>query len=197
MIVSFLIMEQVLYINGRPFVLREVERPFSNLEYTVRHGYNWFFILTYWIFYFIKFSCWFCGIRILHTSQEFFFWSSKSVFILIHDQTGCIQWIYQKVKNLQNMIFYKLHLIICATRSFLLKPKENKGVDWRNSTLLLQRCSYFSLHTDINASGTTFQVLHFLILTLFQLNNKSFIVLDIALGVQSKSTWTYPTIISW
>lgn len=40
MIASFLIMEQVLYINGRPFVLREVERPFSNLEYTVRHGYN-------------------------------------------------------------------------------------------------------------------------------------------------------------
>lgn len=26
--------EPVLYINGRPFVLREVERPFSNLEYT-------------------------------------------------------------------------------------------------------------------------------------------------------------------
>nr|GMD60850.1 paladin [Ipomoea batatas] len=25
---------QVVYINGRPFVLREVERPFSNLEYT-------------------------------------------------------------------------------------------------------------------------------------------------------------------
>ena len=31
-------MGQVLYINGRPFVLREVERPFSNLEYTVRGG---------------------------------------------------------------------------------------------------------------------------------------------------------------
>eukprot|EP00899_Mesostigma_viride_P028287 jgi/Mesvir1/8643/Mv02588-RA.1 len=26
--------EPVLYVNGRPFVLREVERPFSNLEYT-------------------------------------------------------------------------------------------------------------------------------------------------------------------
>jgi len=26
--------EPVVYINGRPFVLREVERPFSNLEYT-------------------------------------------------------------------------------------------------------------------------------------------------------------------
>jgi hypothetical protein len=26
---------QVIYINGRPFVLRDVERPFSNLEYTV------------------------------------------------------------------------------------------------------------------------------------------------------------------
>lgn len=26
---------QVVYINGRPFVLRDVERPFSNLEYTV------------------------------------------------------------------------------------------------------------------------------------------------------------------
>eukprot|EP00850_Spirogloea_muscicola_P002322 SM000009S23451 [mRNA] locus=s9:35424:44183:- [translate_table: standard] len=26
--------EPVIYINGRPFVLREVERPFSNLEYT-------------------------------------------------------------------------------------------------------------------------------------------------------------------
>lgn len=23
-----------MYINGRPFVLREVERPFTNLEYT-------------------------------------------------------------------------------------------------------------------------------------------------------------------
>ncbi|KAJ8573646.1 hypothetical protein K7X08_010157 [Anisodus acutangulus] len=34
MIVSFLIIEHVIYINGRPFVLREVERPFSNLEYT-------------------------------------------------------------------------------------------------------------------------------------------------------------------
>lgn len=28
-------MEQVVYINGRPFVLRDVEQPFSNLEYTV------------------------------------------------------------------------------------------------------------------------------------------------------------------
>ncbi|KAF9620477.1 hypothetical protein IFM89_013094 [Coptis chinensis] len=27
--------EPVVYINGRPFVLRDVERPFSNLEYTV------------------------------------------------------------------------------------------------------------------------------------------------------------------
>lgn len=27
--------KQVVYINGRPFVLRDVERPFSNLEYTV------------------------------------------------------------------------------------------------------------------------------------------------------------------
>lgn len=26
--------EPVVYINGRPFVLRDVERPFSNLEYT-------------------------------------------------------------------------------------------------------------------------------------------------------------------
>ncbi|CAI9294825.1 unnamed protein product [Lactuca saligna] len=26
--------KRVVYINGRPFVLREVERPFSNLEYT-------------------------------------------------------------------------------------------------------------------------------------------------------------------
>jgi hypothetical protein len=26
--------EPVIYINGRPFVLRDVERPFSNLEYT-------------------------------------------------------------------------------------------------------------------------------------------------------------------
>ncbi|KAK2971674.1 hypothetical protein RJ640_025735 [Escallonia rubra] len=25
---------RVVYINGRPFVLREVESPFSNLEYT-------------------------------------------------------------------------------------------------------------------------------------------------------------------
>jgi hypothetical protein len=25
---------QVIYINGRPFVLRDVEKPFSNLEYT-------------------------------------------------------------------------------------------------------------------------------------------------------------------
>lgn len=29
------IFKQVVYINGRPFVLRDVERPFSNLEYTV------------------------------------------------------------------------------------------------------------------------------------------------------------------
>lgn len=28
--------EPVVYINGRPFVLREVERPFTNLEYTVK-----------------------------------------------------------------------------------------------------------------------------------------------------------------
>jgi hypothetical protein len=29
--------EPVIYINGEPFVLREVERPFKNmLEYTVR-----------------------------------------------------------------------------------------------------------------------------------------------------------------
>lgn len=25
---------QVVYINGRPFVLRDVEKPFTNLEYT-------------------------------------------------------------------------------------------------------------------------------------------------------------------
>ncbi|CAH1431191.1 unnamed protein product [Lactuca virosa] len=31
---SLHIMFKVVYINGRPFVLREVERPFSNLEYT-------------------------------------------------------------------------------------------------------------------------------------------------------------------
>lgn len=30
-------MIQVVYINGRPFVLRDVEQPFSNLEYTVRN----------------------------------------------------------------------------------------------------------------------------------------------------------------
>lgn len=29
-------MKQVIYINSRPFVLRDVEQPFSNLEYTVR-----------------------------------------------------------------------------------------------------------------------------------------------------------------
>ncbi|KAF6149833.1 hypothetical protein GIB67_010907, partial [Kingdonia uniflora] len=28
----------VVYINGRPFVLRDVERPFSNLEYTRQKG---------------------------------------------------------------------------------------------------------------------------------------------------------------
>ncbi|KAJ7277059.1 hypothetical protein O6H91_Y392300 [Diphasiastrum complanatum] len=29
--------EPVVYVNGRPFVLREVQRPFTNLEYTVWH----------------------------------------------------------------------------------------------------------------------------------------------------------------
>jgi hypothetical protein len=33
----FLFLKQVVYINGRPFVLRDVEQPFSNLEYTVCH----------------------------------------------------------------------------------------------------------------------------------------------------------------
>lgn len=34
---------QVVYINGRPFVLRDVERPFSNLEYTVCKPELWVF----------------------------------------------------------------------------------------------------------------------------------------------------------
>lgn len=33
-------MKQVIYINSRPFVLRDVEQPFSNLEYTVRIALN-------------------------------------------------------------------------------------------------------------------------------------------------------------
>jgi len=33
--ISLLCWNQLAYINGRPFVLRDVERPFSNLEYTV------------------------------------------------------------------------------------------------------------------------------------------------------------------
>lgn len=33
--IIFVYMSQVIYINGRPFVLRDVEQPFSNLEYTV------------------------------------------------------------------------------------------------------------------------------------------------------------------
>jgi len=38
LIISFLCWNQLAYINGRPFVLRDVERPFSNLEYTVCYG---------------------------------------------------------------------------------------------------------------------------------------------------------------
>ncbi|GAA0176431.1 protein phosphatase [Lithospermum erythrorhizon] len=37
--------EPVVYINGRPFVLRDVEKPFSNVEYTVRPFKNIFFRL--------------------------------------------------------------------------------------------------------------------------------------------------------
>lgn len=43
---------QVIYINGRPFVLRDVEKPFSNLEYTVslyiRGFHNYFLHCCYW-----------------------------------------------------------------------------------------------------------------------------------------------------
>lgn len=42
---------QVIYINGRPFVLRDVEKPFSNLEYTVslyiRGFHNYFLHCCY------------------------------------------------------------------------------------------------------------------------------------------------------
>lgn len=44
-------MKQVIYINSRPFVLRDVEQPFSNLEYTVCNNPN--ILLT--LFYVLKF----------------------------------------------------------------------------------------------------------------------------------------------
>ena len=61
-------MEQVIYINSRPFVLRDVEQPFSNLEYTVCQSPDILILSSTLIFIFVlmRKTAWglLCGLNI-------------------------------------------------------------------------------------------------------------------------------------
>lgn len=94
-----------------------------------------------------------CLIRQGIVKQIFFLWSSKSVFIHIHGHKQSYTKGIPKAKNLQNdTILYKLHPIICITRTFCVYQKKIR----KRKLLLLQKISYFSLQTThINASGPT------------------------------------------
>uniref|UniRef100_A0A0V0HCH7 Putative ovule protein n=1 Tax=Solanum chacoense TaxID=4108 RepID=A0A0V0HCH7_SOLCH len=77
-------------------------------------------------------------------SSDFF--NQVKVFSFINMvKTERTQEYHQKVKNLPNMILYKLHPIIYTTRDFLITPKENKGSE---TTPQLRRTQFYSFKSS-------------------------------------------------